>query len=160
MDHTVKTALRAFYMFFLVCICLAAFGAYIVVRTGHKTADGRGKYEMIDADFCKIGKKYEDLTAPDGFSFYCISVTVKNTGQYAQKTEDVFFDFTTDDGIACPKEYDSYDPVKRDAAPIAPAGRTAVVENIVCVPDGCGKLSVTFAADMAGEGSAVVSLKQ
>lgn len=159
MNHTAKIIIRIAYMIALICICTVAIGAYLFVRIDLSMKEGRGKYEMVGADCEKIGAKYEDNTAPDGESYYRVYVKVKNKGQYAEKADNIFFTFTAEDGTLCMKEYENYDSVKWDAMPVVPAGRTADVENIIRIPDGCKKVSVAFGEDTDGEGNAAFTLK-
>lgn len=157
MNRTSKIIARIIYLIALICVCIMMTGAYLFVRIGQNLKEGSGKYEMISADCEKIGNRYGDCTAPDGESYYRVSVKIKNKGQYAEKADDIFFTYTAQDGTVCMRVYEDYDNVAWDAAPVVPAGRTADVENVVSIPDGCKKVSVAFGTDTDGEGGAELS---
>ena len=158
MNQTAKCIVRILYIFAMVIIGFAAIGGYMFVRI-HDMYDNGGNYEIVSAKAEKIGRTYEENTAPECVSYYRVSVKVKNTGQYADRCEDIYFEITTDAGNICIKEYGAYDAILQKAAPVAPAGRTANVENVVWVPDGSKGLIVNFGANTEGKGSAEIALE-
>lgn len=140
----------------MINICSFALGKCLSIKSD-RDYDRKGKYLLADVETENLGKTFGDETAGDGFSYYRITGTVANIGQYSERCRNISFRVVdADTGADCWREYEDYGAVEYDMLPVAPAGRTAQIQAVMRIPEDCERITVSFPEEVDGEGEITI----
>ncbi len=145
----VKTIITVFVAVISMFICLIS-AVILFSETDYLKYEAMGNTNPVIA-FAEIeylGDEYNG-ESEDGFSYYCLYMTIENHSNYNYDASSVFLHYDSSAYKENDQRYYSVLPIKDetfgyDETNCIPAGKEATCSKILCIEDGCNGFLVTY----------------
>lgn len=115
-----------------------------------------GIVEVRDFSLEKIGGSYNEEEAEPGYSYYRVKIEAANISHFSENENYIWRWY---DG----ENYDDVKMLERDYStalsyadvPLIPAGRTVILDDILLIREGVGKIRVSYEEGYDGDGKEI-----